>query len=436
MTQTLAHQAERLASSARPNEEGPIVLATKPFDSTDAPLAVAQWLAHREDRDLHVVSVLEQRDALATAAGAPPLPPRYYEEERASIAARMSDSLAAETKSGINYRVDVLDGPCARTVVEVAHDRGARVIVIGTGKHDSLGRFVYGERALQIVRLADRPVLVVPRGASSGTIHKAIVAVDFSPVSLRAARAVIPMLSDGSTLTLVHVKPAAPAMDDHTGSWNKSNELRCDTLFRRFMKLLPVPPGITVETRLLWGDAAVALQQFAARSQADMLACGRRHSHSLIERFLVGSVSAALVRTVTCPILIAPESRDDTAAELNVTLTGMDTCPQDAWPAMLNEFTHRNRGRRVRLSVDVDAAGGGQCVAQDYVLRSVTYDATDELLTILLADASRANSLLSMKYSDASAVTSFSDVAGRDTRLVLEASVGRCTLTFADERLV
>ena len=103
---------------------------------------------------------------------------------------------------------------------------------------------------------------------------------------------------------------------------------------------------------------------------------------------------------------------------------------------MLNEFTHRNRGRRVRLSVDVDAAGGGQCVAQDYVLRSVTYDATDELLTILLADASRATSLLSMKYSDASAVTSFSDVAGRDTRLVLEASVGRCTLTFADERLV
>lgn len=434
MTQALAQHAERLAELARPNEEGPVVLATKPFDGTDAPLAVARWLAHREDRELHVVSVLEQRDALASAAGAPALPPRYYDEERASIATRMGESLAADREDDITYRVDVTDGPCAQTVVEVAHDRGARVIVIGTGRHDSIGRFVYGERALQIVRLSDRPVLIVPRGASSGTIHRAIVAVDFSPVSLRAARAIMPMLSDGSILTLVHVKPTAPGMDDLTGSWSRTNALRCDTLFRRFTKLLSAQASVTVETRLLWGDAAHALIQFAEQSRADMIACGRRHSHSLIERFLVGSVSSALVRTATCPVLIAPELRDDVAAHLNSALTGVEAWPQDRWEDQLDEFTFRNIGRRARLSVDVDAGGSGQCVAQDYALRSVRYEPSSALFHLDLVDSTRPNAVFTIQYGDVSGVTQFTDVAGHDSRLVLETSLGRCTLGFPEER--
>lgn len=434
MTHAVADHAERLVGTSRPNEEGPVVLATKPFDGTDAPLAVAQWLARREDRELHVVSVLEQRDAVASVAGAPPLPPYYFEEERASIAARMRETLASAMGTASSVRADVLDGPCARTVVEVAHDRGARVIVIGTGRHDSLGRFVYGERALQIVRLADRPVLVVPRGASSGAIHRAIVAVDFSAVSLRAARTLIPMLSDGSTLTLVHVKPAIATGDEQGGPWNKASESRCENLFSRFVTLLPVPPSINVETKLLRGDAATALQQYAALCHADMIACGRRHNHSLVERFLVGSVSSALVRTVSCPVLIAPERHEDDTPELNATLTGMEVWDRVAWPDMLNEFTDRNRGRRVRLSVDVEAVGGGQCVAQDYVLRALTYDDREDILGIFLADSSRTNSLLNMKYSDARRITSFSDIAGHDTRLVLETTMGRCTLSFSDDR--
>ena len=36
--------------------DGPVLLATKPFNGLDAPLAVARWLAAREDRELRVVS--------------------------------------------------------------------------------------------------------------------------------------------------------------------------------------------------------------------------------------------------------------------------------------------------------------------------------------------------------------------------------------------
>src|SRR5258708_4805008 len=214
MTHTAISTSPRPTSGARPATEGPIVLAAKPFDGTEAPLAVARWLAEREDRALHVVSVLEHHDSLSLAAGVPTLPPAYYEEERSAIASRMDAEIRASSREDVEFRVDVLDGPSARSIVDLAHDRGARMIVIGTGRHDPLGRFVYGERAIQIVRVADRPVLVVPRVASAGFVRHAIVAVDFSPASLRAAVAVLPMLSPGSLLTVLHVKPAIDPSSD------------------------------------------------------------------------------------------------------------------------------------------------------------------------------------------------------------------------------
>ena len=55
-------------------QEGPVLLATKPFTGLDAPLAVARWLAAREERELHVVSVLEHDDTVAATAGVPSAP--------------------------------------------------------------------------------------------------------------------------------------------------------------------------------------------------------------------------------------------------------------------------------------------------------------------------------------------------------------------------
>ena len=59
----------RPLTGAQHVEEGPVVLAAKPFEGSEAPIAVARWLAQREDRELHIVSVLEKNDALAIAAG-------------------------------------------------------------------------------------------------------------------------------------------------------------------------------------------------------------------------------------------------------------------------------------------------------------------------------------------------------------------------------
>ena len=431
MTMTSALSAPLSTSSVSTRTEGPIVLAAKPFDMTPEPLAVARWLAHREDRELHVISIVEDHDALSIASGSAPLPDRFYTEEKDAITSRLMTEAGAGADA-VTCQVTVENGPGAHAVVDLARLRNARLIVIGTGRHDALGRFIYGERAMQIVRSADRPVLVVPRGAARVPLHHAIVAVDFSRSALRAACAIIPMLTAGAQLTLLHVRPALPKPSRVRAGF--PGDAPCDDLFTRFISLLPMVPGINVTTRLLWGDPVEAISEYARAAGADLIACGRLRRHSIAERLWVGSVSAGLLRSASCAVLVAPELDDDARADADAPLTGVASWPHDHWPSQLEEFTHRNAGRRIRFSVDVDSGHGGRCVVQDYLLRSLDFNDRDRL-ALLLADRATPTNRLALTFGSITDIALFSNLAGEDARLVFGFDGGRGTLTLSPAEL-
>lgn len=295
-----------------PAPEGPVLLATKPFNGLDAPLAVARWIAERERCALRAVSVLEPNFAVTVPEAMPMMPRRYEDEERWVLARRIRGELTAHGDGALTVDVDVLEGPSAQTVVDSAHVCNARMIVVGTGQHDPIGRYIYGERALEIAAIADRPVLIVPGTAVAAAPSVAVVAVDFSPASARAAQAALPLLSAGARLILVHVKPGATHADENAGWWNDSYERRCADLFAQFIRALPQDTGVTIESKFLRGDAVHGLLDYAKAEGADLIACGRL-GHSLMARVFVGSVSTALVRHASCPVLVAPELPSDAA---------------------------------------------------------------------------------------------------------------------------
>lgn len=288
------------------SQEGPVLLAAKPLNGRNAPLAVARWLARREDRDLEVVAVMHQRETLALAGAMTAIPAPYFDDERRDMSARMQAELAPEAEDGARLHVAVLDGPTARTVVDAARGHAARVIVIGTGGHDAVGRHIFGERALEILDIADRPVLVVPADASAGPVATAVVAVDFSVSCLRAARSVVPMLSRGSRMHLVHVRKHDRGAADLAAWPDSAAATRCADQFRTFLRQLPSMPGVSVETHTLWGDPAQSIVGYASHLGAGLIACGRLN-HSFIERLFVRSVSSDVVRRAACPVLVVPE---------------------------------------------------------------------------------------------------------------------------------
>jgi len=86
MTHSAIQPAPRRMTGA-PSEEGPVMLATKLFTGLDAPLAVARWLATREERELHVVSVFEHDDPMTATEGVTAPSQRCSDDERGALAA-------------------------------------------------------------------------------------------------------------------------------------------------------------------------------------------------------------------------------------------------------------------------------------------------------------------------------------------------------------
>src|SRR6478609_5053075 len=391
----------------------PVLVAMKPYEGFDSALAMAKWIATGQCRPLHAVSVVEPHDTLA-------------------IAAVLEERLGHDTAGlDLEQRVDVLQGPAAQSIVDLAHDRSAHAIVVGTGQHNPIGRFVYGERAVQISRLSDRPVIVVPSAAKIAPIREAIVAVDFSPASQRAARFALDLVADEGVLVLVHVKSAVNLSDEGAGWWEEAYRKRTTDLFRRFTALLRPGRGIRVETRLLHGDVADSILAYA-RHDAGLIACGGRQ-HSFIERMLLGSVSTQLIRRAECPVMIVP---DRAAAEPNgesAALGGVvESWDANAWAGLVERFGRRNAGRPTQLRFKTASPQGAGSIEQGYRLVDTTFDRAAARAEIVLTDPDSANLQVSHRISNVRAVMVSTNSSGRDTSLRLDTVSGRCTVTLGD----
>lgn len=425
---THATVLESSPCSAQDHSAGPVLVALKPFDGGDTPVVMARWLAARRHAELQAISVVEMGDIGTAVAGLPPLPQEYYQRERDEVA---GDLRLRATSPGASAppRVDVVEGPPGSTVASTARARRASAIVIGTGQHGMVGRFLYGERALEVVRNAGCPVIVVPPYAEP-PIRRAIVAVDFSQASVRAAVAAVEMLEDGGRLTLVHVERAARHLDDRARRAQEDGARRTRALFARLLELLPDRAGVEVDDITLRGDAIGALLRYAEEQEADLIACGRRR-HSIVRRLLVGSVSTAFVRGAPCCVLVAPEAPEDDESDAGLVFGEVrPSTDSTEWRALLQAVSERNTGRRARLSLEASDPDGVESVDRGYLLLALDYDRRGERADISLGDPHVAGSHLTHRISGIQRIETVTDADGRDARLAFATRSGRCTLDF------
>lgn len=424
-TKDLDSHANPAATMAAP---GPVLVALKPFDGRDSPIALARWLAERRHTALQAMSVIEMGDVGTMVAGLPPLPEDYYRREREEVAEDLRARLVRAGDAS-EPRVDVIEGPPGSTVSGTAAERQASTIVIGTGQHGMLGRFLYGERALEVVRSAESAVLVVPPYAEP-PFSRALVAVDFSQASVRAAIAALEMLDAGGRLTLVHVEHASRHLDGRAVRAETDVERRNRALFARFLDELPDVAGVQRDTVTLRGDAVGALLRYAEEEEVQLIACGRRR-HSIVERLLVGSVSTALIRGAPCCVLVAPErpGDDDADSRLRFGEVRPSTDPTE-WRALLAEVSERNSGRHARLSLEAKSPGGVESVDRGYLLLALDYDRRGERADIILGDPHVMGSHLTHRITGIHRIETVTDPDGRDSRVAFDTRSGRCMLDF------
>src|SRR5215216_2586376 len=120
-------------------------------------LDLAITMAKRDGATLHMVSVEE----------IPPMP-EFIEEirETRGMAARrfhvvLRRARAMAEPQGLTLQTHVLAGHPVRTIIELARELNADLLVIGATGHSALYERMIGSRADRIIQLAPCPVLVV-----------------------------------------------------------------------------------------------------------------------------------------------------------------------------------------------------------------------------------------------------------------------------------
>jgi nucleotide-binding universal stress UspA family protein len=203
-----------------------------------------------------------------------------------------------------HFSVGAETGSPAPVIARIARERGAELILSGIEAHGAPGRAQTEDAALQVTRTSDVPVVAVPPDVAL-LPRRALVAMDFSEASVRAARAALLMLTGGGVLTLAHVAPDVDFREMGKEGWGQIYDQGVAGLLEQLAGELRVPGDVDVDTVVARGDTSARLLELAARGAFELVAAGSQTA-PWVEWHLTGSVSTSLLRGARCTVLIAP----------------------------------------------------------------------------------------------------------------------------------
>jgi nucleotide-binding universal stress UspA family protein len=403
-----------------------ILMGTDGTERSDGALRVAAVRAEATGATLELMTVIPAEPILASEH-------MYFGEaetlvrwttRRKEVEAQIARVLGRDAI----LSVAVLDGNPAYVISRVASERHASLIVVGLGRHLIAQRLFSDETALQLARIARVPVLAVPADACNAPRH-AVVAIDFSEISTRAAQSAIEAVSDDGRVDLVHVMPHvhedALAVDSEEPYDRWAQEQLAAVAGR-----LVVPEGVEVTRVALRGRPAFALLNYAARVDADLI-CTGTHGNGFVARTILGSVTTKLLRGATCSVLTVPRDplpmRVPSEADISA---GQGLDAPLSWNRLLADFTHRNAGRRTILEVD-DLEIGAQAQEYNYPLVGASYSERDGRLDLMLGDPFAGGRHLSRSIGSVDAVDVLTDGDGHDVALRVQHGASQILLTFA-----
>lgn|SRR5574341_95617 len=218
--------------------------------------------------------------------------------------------LGDEVSPRLLERLEIRPGRPAVVVAAVAAERDAQLIVLG-GKHrGTLGRWLAGSTAHDLLRLGGHPVLVTGPGARLP--RRVLAAVDLSD----AAKATIAVaqrfagLFEAELLVLhvVEVATLVPGaavlpgaiLDDEL--LLKSSEQWLDTA------VWPLVQYPKVDRRIVRGQVTATVRAQAARWGADVVVLGS-HGKNWVDRLLLGSTTERLIADLPTSLLVVPAAR-------------------------------------------------------------------------------------------------------------------------------
>ena len=201
-----------------------------------------------------------------------------------------------------NFHFFLLEGEVAHSILDLARQKKADLIVLGTHGRGGLGRAILGSVAENIFRNSPIPVLTIGpyccRSEKALEPANILAPVDFSPAAERAVHYAAALAWEHkSKLTLLHVIDTKEA-GGHDRMAAEAKKKLAAVLERNF----PVVCDLRVE----FGRVVPMIMKAAEEIRADLLVMGVRPLIGMMEHFRWPNTYEA-VRQALCPVLTVRE---------------------------------------------------------------------------------------------------------------------------------
>ncbi|MQA75248.1 MAG: hypothetical protein GEU88_13045 [Solirubrobacterales bacterium] len=226
-------------------------------------------------------------------------------ERLATVRDRLA-SLGAETRA-------LADRSPARALYELAEEAHASLIVLGSTHRGPIGRVLPGTVGDSLLREAPCAVAVAPRGfaeRSERDLLRVAVAFDGSSEA-RAALETGMRLAGRLHGSLAVLTVAEPPHYGYAAAYSTltAGELHDFERERRQRTLdsavSSLPEALPAEGRLMVGNPGPTIAE--ASGDFDLLGIGSR-GYGPVRRTILGGVSAAVIRSAACPVLVLPRA--------------------------------------------------------------------------------------------------------------------------------
>jgi len=427
--QTAVGEYPTPVAAARRRPAGPVLVACDGAPFADALFNAARVAAASLDARIDVLGVCEPTPLAPAVGGGVIAAPELDAMRQRSMLDDVRRSVSIASTGDPDWRVDVLLGAPPETLAVEAERRGASLLVMGIGRHNPLDRLLGTETTLATLRRARVPVLAVGTAFTPFPRH-AVIGMDFSPASLRAAKLAARLVGEAGRVTLVHVRPRFDHPSADWRAWDQEYGRTLTPLFADAVAQLDAADGVTVETVTVRGDPAPALLAYAQQSGADLLGIGTQR-HGVLDRLLVGSVATRVIRNTRIATLAAPAPLVAGPAGLAPEGARVESSEDPlAWPSMLDAFSRLNTGREALLEVGPEATAL-RPVAAELSFAGASSERGSMKVRILLERSSNGvDGHLAHEDVQVERVAIVRDAAGTDLGLRLRHARGVTRLSF------
>ncbi len=399
---------------------GPILVATDGSTASNAAVGAAYLLAGQLNADVELIAASKPLPRYGPLTPAPDLEAAVDDRLLAEVRKQLRRSKARET----DWNIQLLSGAPAEVIARYAEEHDARIILLGRGPRDLRHRVLGGTLAMRLAQITDTPILSVA-SPFHALPRRVLVALDFSPRSIEAARDALALTSDIATIHLAHVVQRFDTVLGLAEDWESTYAGGIEEAFAEAQREMQPSPATTVETLTLHGDPARELLTAAAQLDADLIVCGT-HGGGFVQRMLLGSVATQLLRAATCSVLLVPNATADAQEGEQPAQRHVN---QAVWTETLRRFTEHNLGRRAILEID-DPAIGAQAQVVDYPFLGAAFDPRTHRAELMFGGHRARLPHLTHSIGDVRAIDVMEGGDGRDRVLRIAYEGGQALLTL------